>query len=144
MCSCTNTHPLLFNNGESYNNFSQIKIKAPSPQIEYSLRRKINNGLRTNDLGKYNIKINIEEEADVAAFSGKEVIKEQKRLVASVIILDRNYNEIYKTKTDAFSTYEINDNAPLASLSSEEHITNLLIQNLAEESIKLINKFVKQ
>jgi hypothetical protein len=112
--------------------------------MEYSLRRQMNNRLRINDLRKYKIKIDIEEESDVAVFSEKEAIKEQKRLIANLIILDENYNEIYRTTTDAFSTYEINDNAPLASLSSEEYTTNLLIQNLAEELIKLINKFVKQ
>jgi hypothetical protein len=142
LCSCTNTSPLFLNSGEERDNFSHIKIKAPSPQIEYSLRRHLSNKLSRYNLGKYKIKIIIEEESDVAAFSEREVVKEQKRLIACLVILDKNYNEICRTKTDSYSTYEVNDNVPLASMESEESTTNLLAQNLAEELERLIIKYV--
>jgi uncharacterized protein YajQ (UPF0234 family) len=131
---------LFLKSGSNYNNSSVIKITAPSPKIEYALCKQLSNILSKYDLKNYRIKINVQEESDVAVFSEKEVVKEHRRMVAYLRILDNNYNEIINTKTDAYSTYEVHDNAPLASLSSEEAVTNLLSQNLGDEIITLIVK----
>ncbi len=141
---CQNTTPLFKNNCDnSYNNLSFIKIKAPSPWMEHHMHRCLVAilGNRSENLKQYKIKINIKEYGDVAAFSEKEVVKEEQKLVAHLQIFDKKYVLLQDMTIDSYTTYDVSDSIPFATLSEKHSAYKLLIKNLSNEIGHLLLQF---
>jgi hypothetical protein len=125
-----------------------IKITA-DVYCEYKIRNVLSNMLSryTAKLSSYKINITITEENNSIAYSEKKVIKEQGRLISKIEIFDKNYNELFNKSIDSLSTYEIDDNLPLSSMSSKkqswDNMTNDIANNIALIIIEFIKEYTK-
>lgn len=142
---CHNTHPLMINvDGQKAMDLARFKISAPTPLMEYNIRRELAASLvgYSEKLRDYTIVINIKSESDVAAFSDKEVVKEQIRFVCSVRILNKELKQVMEKHIESFSTYEVNDAAPFADVSSKSAAVQHMCADLSACIVNLILVFI--
>lgn len=111
-----------------------------SHQIERTLAFKLSK--YANQLKKYRIKIDVKKEGNIAAWSDKEVVKEEMRLVATVGIMTSAYLPLTTKTIDVFATYEVNDLAPFASISSKTQTVQALANDLSNVVAMLILSFI--
>lgn len=145
-CGCHNSRPLISNPGEYQSiDFKYIIIDAPNPLIEYQMKRTLSYKLSnySDKLRNYTIVIKLKKESDIAAFSEKEVVKEQVRLVAYIEIFDKNKQILAKKSIDSFSTYEVNDDVPFASISSKSETINVLINDISSSIASMVLSFLR-
>ena len=130
LLGCSNTTPLLREADCSADILSNIKISG-DVAYAYKLRGYLKNELVSCDKSVLNYQVNIElkEDSDDTMFSEKEIVKEQTRIIYTVEILDEKRNEVLKKSMDSFSTYEVEDDMPFASMSSK----NAAIENMLSE-----------
>ncbi len=123
---------------------TRIKIESPNPAIEHQIRRNLLYKLSNyaKKLQNYTIAIKIQKESDTATFSEKEVIKEQMRLIASIKIFDKNNETILKKSVDSYSSYEVNDMAPFASVSSKIDAVNSTTNDISNAIMAIIFAFL--
>lgn len=144
---CSNVSPLIDNGDTETNNYcklSNIKINS-DPYYEYKIKSSISKILSPykKKLSRYKIKIDIKEESGTEAYTEKEVVKEQKRIIAHIKISDSKHNEIFSNKVDSFASYEVNDSAPFASISSEKQATDSMLIDLSNNISMVILSFLK-
>ena len=146
LIGCSDTTPLLGDNVGACqcNSLDSIKIKADA-YYEHVLRSRLSKILATyyDKLRNYKITVTLKEENDTAVYSDREVIKEQKRLIAHIEICDKNLKTVLEKVLDSFSTYEIKDEIPFASISSQKQVTNLLLNDISSNIGLVIIKFLK-
>lgn len=125
---------------------TRIKIESPNPAIEHQIRRVLLYRLSNyaEKLLDYTIAIKIQKESDTAAFSEKEVIKQQMRLIASVRILDKNKEVVLKKSIDSYSSYEVNDIAPFASVSSKMDAMSSITNDISNAITAIILTFLRE
>lgn len=138
---CTNVRPLVDSSYSSseFESLDSVIVVTGDPAISYKIKNMMKKKLHgvSKKLQQYKIYVQISEEGDVSAYSEKEVVKEYKRLSAQLRIVKEN-ETIAQTKLDAASQYEVNDNLPYASLSSKNVTTDLLIENIANETSNFV------
>ena len=80
----------------------------------------------------------IKENSSSAVYTQKQVAKEQLRMVASIVVYDREYNELGSRLVDAFSTYEVCDDLPYSVLASKNQAWNTVSQELANSIVMAV------
>lgn len=146
LSGCSSFSPLMVE-GAGHSDFHKIlniKINA-DPYYEYRIRSVLSVALApySQILSRYVVKIEIKEDSGAMAYSEKEVLKEQKRLICHLKIFDQKYNEVFQTNVDSFASYEVRDNAPFTSMSSEKQTTDLLLNDLSNNTALVIIAFLR-
>ncbi|MBQ8650937.1 MAG: hypothetical protein IJ481_00190 [Alphaproteobacteria bacterium] len=130
--SCSTTNFLLEDTNRAQCVNDDLMIVG-EPFYEYKLRSQLPKNLRSHgfDFSKHKIKVILSERGGSVAFTGGGIAKEQIRLIANVILYDKNYTKLSEKVLDAYTTYEISDRIPYAAHSSKEQAKDIVIEELA-------------
>ena len=138
LCGCSSTRPLLDSRHEELS-LCNVKIKA-DPRVEYQISGIINRLLPhyVKNPKDYFIAVTIKESSSSAVYTQRQVAKEQLRMAASVVVYDREYNELGSRLVDSFSTYEVCDDLPYSVLASKNQAWNTVSQELANSIVMAV------
>ena len=127
---------------ESYEfNLKNVKINSDC-ETKYKITRYLSYKLRGYKylLDQYFVNISTEKESDVASYTKKEVIKEQKINTIHLKITDKNLNTLLDQSFQIYSSFDVKEDAPFASLSSKKQVSDAMLSNLCDAlSSKIID-----
>ncbi|MDR1034476.1 MAG: hypothetical protein LBL32_00865, partial [Holosporales bacterium] len=108
-----------------------VDIKA-DPYYQYRLREVIENDLTAfgTDLRKLKIIVTITDIEEPAAFSDMEIIKEHKKMKATIKIYDNKNNLISENSVDSISMYSVSDEFPYSEMASKKASVDAMLNDL--------------
>jgi hypothetical protein len=119
-----------------------LVVKA-DPYYEYKLRNILETSLK-HDADKLHgrmIRVTVTEKEEQAAFSEREALTEGKRITAHVELLDGNYNTLFETRLDSFSTYGVSDEFPYSGISAQRSVTDDMLQDIGNAISTALSAF---
>lgn len=130
LSSCSSFEP-VFNNNSDGDSLPLISVSGDE-NYSYIFKKSLERELFgiSDRLKFYKIKVSLEDNKKSSIFTQTEVLKEQKKITAHVLITDSKGIE-HSTTVDSSYNYEISDLMPMSSVFSEKNISEKMTQELA-------------
>ncbi len=146
LVACQSTRPLLSSGPEIGHCGEDSVIIDAEPADKFLIESKLKHMLRIYgfDFNKYNIKVEIAEYTEPAAFTGKQVVKEQIRIAARVTLYDKEFTQIASKVHDSFTTYEVSDTLPYSALTSKRQTRLTVLDDLVNGTVLQVVQMVRE